>query len=169
MRRRDIVTGIGLVGMSMLAGCATTGTDETTEPIDQPQTESPEETTETNETGTDEVKMEASVGVTFEETPDSVLIQLVSIQAADHVYIEGPDEENVVGGVLDGRESDYDAGLGGQFLYTEDEYGQEVGGVGSMVEYQKGAEAGRVYVIGVLDGVESIVTSYEFMPKGEEP
>lgn len=169
MNRRDVLTGIGFVSVTALAGCSTT--DESEElPTEQPAVDSTESSTDENTSDNSEVReMKASAGVTFDETVDSVRVQLVSVQAADHIYVEGPDEESITGGVLDGGESSYESDLSGQYLYTQDSYGQEVGGAGSLVEYQKGDSAGRVYVIGVLDEVETIISSYEFLPKGEEP
>jgi flagellin-like protein len=116
------------------------------------------------------VSQNAQAGVTFDEDVGTdVDVQLNSVQSADHIYVTSSEasswgsagEAALPGSGTSGYDSNYD----GQYLLTTNSNNSdaEVGGVGQTVTVDSGAYStgGTVTVVGVLDGEESVIQTYE--------
>lgn len=87
----------------------------------------------------DRDSLQAQAGVTFDDQGDSLVVQLVSIQQANEIYVVHPDGDR-------------------KTLYDSDSVG---GGVGDTVTLRGLEDNDQIVVVGVLDGEESIIQTYK--------
>lgn len=89
-------------------------------------------------TPTEEINESAQAGVTFAEDNDTVTVQLVSIQRAERIYVEGPDGNT-------------------KTLYDD---ASDEGGVGETVTFSSLEHQDQVVVVGVWDGYVNIIQTH---------
>jgi len=117
-----------------------------------------------------QVQQNAQVGVSFDETEGvETEVQLNSVQNADHAYVEASRDDTSVGsaptfsGTVSTASVYADMPSQDQILLSEDSSGNQLGGVGTTVTVDtSGSGDGQITVIGVVDGSENIVQTYEF-------
>jgi len=114
-----------------------------------------------------QVQQNAQAGVSFDETEGvETEVQLNSIQNADHIFVEAPASGGVSGGAgestsVSAPASDY--ADDGDFLYANGGDGSDTGGVGTTVTVaHDGTGDGQITVIGVVDGSENIIQTYQY-------
>lgn len=90
------------------------------------------------ESDSEDNHLNAQAGVTFDDQGDSLIVQLVSIQQADRLYVVHPDGTQ-------------------ETLYDSESRNS---GVGDTVTLENLDTEDQVIVVGVLDGQESIIQTY---------
>ena len=97
----------------------------------------------------DDLDQNASAVVQFDEVEEEeVVVTLNNVQSADEIFVTSPDydDSEIAGGEDDGT-----------YLLTEED-----GGAGTTVTVDTSDEdGGTIQVIGVLDGSENVIQTYE--------
>jgi len=126
------------------------------------KTETPtENNTTTTENNTDEDTLNAQAGISFDETEGvKVEVQLNSVQLADHIYVDVYKGE-VSGGATNVSAPASDYSDDGSFLYANE---GESGGIGTTATVYTSTTSGggQITVIGVIDGQENIIQTYQY-------
>ncbi|WP_292486040.1 type IV pilin N-terminal domain-containing protein [Methanohalobium sp.] len=98
----------------------------------------------------DQVNQNAQAGVTFDSGSNEVDVQLNSVQSADAVYVNSPGSQS--GGVTATDSTD------GNYLLNSNGNG----GVGTTVTVSGISDGQQITVIGVLNGEENIIQTYNY-------
>jgi hypothetical protein len=160
MNRRGLLLAASSVGLVSISGCTESEPSEDTAEVSD---------TDPEESNQEDPKLLASIAYTIDERDDEVIVRLSAIQRADHIYVTGENSSNWSSPRLQDSRTTYKQEFVGQYLYTTSESGEDIGGVGTLIEYSKEESGGTITIRGVLDGRDSEIDTYSYLPRGESP